>query len=417
MPVNVSLDGLLTGARLATLDGDGYGLVEDGALAWREGRIVFAGPRSELPHGFQAGDTIEAHGALVTPGLVDCHTHLVFAGSRADEFEQRLEGASYEQIARAGGGIASTVRATRAASEEALLAASLPRARALLEDGATTLEIKSGYGLDTDSELKMLRVARRIGAQLGIGVRTSFLGAHALPPEYAGRADDYVDMLCRQMLPAVVEAGLADAVDAYCEGIGFTPQQTRRMFAAARDAGLPVKLHADQLSDLGGAALAAGEFAALSADHIEYTGADGVRAMAAAGTVAVLLPGAFYALRETRLPPIGLLREHGVAMAVATDLNPGTSPLLSLRLAMGMACTLFRMTPLETLRGATVQAARALGLDDRGVLAPGRRADFVVWDAEQPADLSYWIGGRLARGVYVDGERRASVPAQTKSPA
>ena len=407
MSVNAPLEGLLTGARLATLDGDGYGLVEDGALAWRHGRIVFAGPRRDLPAHLASPEPLDAAGALVTPGLVDCHTHLVFAGSRADEFEQRLEGASYEQIARAGGGIASTVRATRAAGEEALLGASLPRARALLEDGATTLEIKSGYGLDTASEMKMLRVARRIGTQLGIGVRTSFLGAHALPPEYAGRADDYVDMLCASMLPAVVEAGLADAVDAYCEGIGFTPQQTRRVFAAARDAGLPVKLHADQLSDLGGAALAAGEFGALSADHIEYTGEDGIRAMAAAGTVAVLLPGAFYALRETRLPPIGLLRDHGVAMAVATDLNPGTSPLLSLRLAMGMACTLFRLTPLEALRGATVHAARALGLDDRGVLAPGRRADFVVWDAGQPADLCYWIGGRLARAVYVGGERRA----------
>ena len=404
-------DGVLTGARLATLQGDGYGLVEDGALAWRDGRIVFAGARTALPAAFHGAPQLDAHGALVTPGLVDCHTHLVFAGSRADEFERRLEGESYEQVARSGGGIAASVRATRAASEDALLAASLPRARALLHDGATTLEIKSGYGLDAASELKMLRVARRIGDVLGVQVRTSFLGAHALPPEFAGRADDYVEHVCAQMLPAVAAAGLADAVDAYCEGIGFSPGQTRRVFAAARALGLPVKLHADQLSDLGGAALAAAEFGALSADHIEYTGADGVRAMAAAGTVAVLLPGAFYALRETRLPPIGLLREHRVPMAVATDLNPGTSPLLSLRMAVGMACTLFRLTPLEALRGATVIAARALGLHDRGVLEPGRRADFVVWDAGEPAELCYWIGGQLAREVRVGGQVCASTAA------
>ena len=395
------VDGLVTNARLAVCAGQD-GVVEDGALAWKDGRIVYAGPRPGMP-ALQAERHTDAGGALLTPGLVDCHTHLVFAGDRAAEFEQRLEGASYEAIARAGGGILSTVRATRAADEETLLKASLPRARQLLAEGATTLEIKSGYGLDTATELRMLRVARRIGEVLDISVRTTFLGAHALPPEYAGRADDYVQLVCGEMLPAVAQAGLADAVDAFCEGIGFTPGQTRRVFTAARQHGLPVKLHADQLSDLGGAALAAAEFKALSADHIEHTSEAGVKAMAAAGTVAVLLPGAFYALRETRLPPLDLLRRHGVPMAVATDLNPGTSPLLSLRMAMGMACTLFRLTPMEALDGATRHAARALGLHDRGELASGKRADFVLWDAERPADLCYWIGGQLARSIHVAG--------------
>ena len=404
--MGMQVDGLVTGARLAG-GADGTPVVEDAALAWSDGHIVFAGPRAGLPSGLEPRQHVAAGGALLTPGLVDCHTHLVFAGHRAGEFAQRLEGASYEAIARAGGGILSTVRATRAAGEDGLLGASLPRARQLLADGVTTLEIKSGYGLETSTELAMLRVARRIGPMLGVAVRTTFLGAHALPPEYAGRADDYVSLVCEEMLPAVAAEGLADAVDAYCEGIGFGPDQVRRVFSAARALGLPVKLHADQLSDLGGAGLAAAEFAALSADHIEYTSDAGVQAMAAAGTVAVLLPGAYYALRETRLPPIDLLRRHGVPMAVATDLNPGTSPLLSLRLAMGMACTLFRLTPLEALRGATVHAARALGLRDRGVLAAGQRADFVLWDAEQPADLCYWIGGRLARAVYAGGVQRA----------
>jgi len=397
------VDGLVTGARLAPCTGQDP-LIDDGVLAWKDGSIVHAGPRKAMP-AFAAREQLDAGGALLTPGLVDCHTHLVFAGDRAGEFEQRLEGASYEAIARAGGGILSTVRATRAAGEDALLAASLPRARQLLADGVTTVEIKSGYGLDTGTELAMLRVARRIGTELGIGVRTTFLGAHALPPEFAGRSDDYVRLVCEEMLPAVAAAGLADAVDAFCEGIGFSPGQTRRVFAAARAHGLPVKLHADQLSDLGGAALAAGEFHALSADHIEHTSEAGVRAMAAAGTAAVLLPGAFYALGETQLPPIALLRRHGVPMAVATDLNPGTSPLLSLRLAMGMACTLFRLTPQEALLGATRHAARALGLADRGELAPGKRADFVIWEAARPADLCYWIGGRLARAVYAGGRR------------
>ncbi len=399
-------DGLLLDCKLATLagDADAYGTIEHAALGWKDGRIVFADAMSALP---APPATLATHvesvaGTWITPGLVDCHTHLVFGGTRAGEFEQRLEGASYEEIARAGGGIASTVAATRALDDDALLAESLPRARALLADGVTTIEIKSGYGLDLDSELKMLRVARRIGEVLGIGVRTTFLGAHAVPPEFRGRQADYVDHLCTTMLPAIGAGGLADAVDAFCEKIAFTPEETRRVFASARDLGLPVKLHADQLSDLGGAALSAA-FGGLSADHIEHTSPDGVRAMAAAGTVAVLLPGAFYALRDTQLPPVAALREHGVPMAVASDLNPGTSPLLSLRLAMNMACTLFRLTPVEALRGTTVNAARALGLADRGILAPGKRADFVVWDIARPADLCYWIGGSLARRVYAGG--------------
>lgn len=395
-------DGLLVDARLATLAGDGHGLIDKGALGWRDGRIVWVGAQDAIPAGISAAETLSAQGTLVTPGLIDCHTHLVFGSDRAREFEQRLHGASYEDIARAGGGITSSVRATRAASEDELLAQSLPRARALLADGVTTLEIKSGYGLDLDHELKMLRVARRIGAVLGIDVATTLLAAHALPPEFAGRADGWIDEICTHILPAAAQAGLADAVDAFCEKIAFTPAQTRRVFERASALGLRVKLHADQLSDLGGAALAA-EFGALSADHLEWTNSDGVRAMAAAGTVAVLLPGAFYALRETRLPPIEAFRAAGVAIAVATDLNPGTSPLLSLRLAMSMACTLFRLTPLEAMLGATVHAARALGLNDRGTLAVGQRADFVLWNVHEPAELCYWIGGPLAREVRVGG--------------
>ncbi len=395
-------DGLILGASLATLDGDGYAAIEDGALGWRDGRIAFVGTRRALPGAPDALaiEVIETDG-WITPGLVDCHTHLVVAGDRAREFEQRLQGASYEEIARAGGGILSTVRAVRAAGEEELLAQSLPRAAALVADGATTLEIKSGYGLDFDNERKMLRVARRVGKALGVEIRTTYLGAHALPPEFAGDADGYVDAVVA-WLPRLHAEGLVDAVDAFCEGIGFSPAQTRRVFEAARALGLPVKLHADQLSDLGGAALAAG-FDALSADHIEHTGEDGVRAMAAHGTVAVLLPGAFHVLRETRLPPLDLLRAHRVPLAVATDCNPGTSPLLSLRQAMQLACTHFRLTPEEALRGATTHAARALGLADRGLLRVGQRADFVHGQADHPAELCYWLGGRLARAVYAGG--------------
>ncbi|UXI67080.1 imidazolonepropionase [Tahibacter amnicola] len=401
-------DHLLIDCHLATLtdNGNAYGAIENGALAWKDGVLTFAGRVQDLPGmPVELADTVESlDDAWVSPGLIDCHTHLVFGGDRAAEFEQRLNGVSYETIARSGGGIVSTVLHTRTASEDALLAQSLPRARALVAEGVSTIEIKSGYGLDLDSESKMLRVARRIGEDLGIGVSTTFLGAHAVPPEFAGRQSDYVDEVCIHMMPAIAANGLADAVDAFCEKIGFTDSETRRVFETARGLGLPVKLHADQLSDLGGVALAS-EFSALSADHLEYTSVQGVRAMAASGMVAVLLPGAFYALRETRLPPIELLREHGVPMAVATDLNPGTSPLLSLRLAMNMACTLFRLTPEEAVRGATVHAARALRLNDRGALATGLRADVAVWGIRHPAELCYWMGGNPCRALYAGGRR------------
>jgi len=398
-------DGLLLDCHLATLSGpEGYGIVEDAALAWRDGRIAWLGPRSQLPGApaSLARDVRECGGDWLTPALVDCHTHLVFGGNRAVEAERRLQGASYEQIAREGGGIVSTVRATRALDDAGLLAESLPRAIALVADGVATLEIKSGYGLDLDSEARMLRVARALGDKLGISVRTSFLGAHALPPEYAGRADEYVDAAC-DWLRELHARGLVDAVDAFCEGIGFSPAQTRRMFETARSLGLPVKLHADQLSDLGGAALVA-EFGGLSADHIEYSSEDAVRAMARAGTVAVLLPGAFHFLRETKLPPLASLREHGVPMAVSTDLNPGTSPLLSLRLAMSLACTHFRLTPEEALRGATVHAARALGLSDRGRLETGLRADLARWRVRHPSELAYWLDGELLSELIVAGK-------------
>jgi imidazolonepropionase len=399
-------DGLLVDCRLATFaDGDvPYGAIEHAALGWKDGAITYAGKMDALPGTPDAlAASVESmHDAWITPGLIDCHTHLVFGGDRAHEFEQRLGGATYEDISRAGGGIMSTVRATRAAGENSLLAQSLPRARALLADGVTTIEIKSGYGLDLANERKMLRVARRIGETLGIGISTTLLAAHALPPEFAGRADEYIDEVCENILPAIAREGLADAVDAFCERIAFTPAQTRRVFARACELSMPVKLHADQLSDLGGAALAA-EFGARSAEHLEHTSDAGVRAMAVAGTVAVLLPGAYYALRETRMPPIDAFRHAGVPIAIASDLNPGTSPLLSLRLATSMACTLFRLTPEEALRGATVNAAQALGLADRGTLEPGKRADFVVWNIERPADLCYWIGGTLARRTHASG--------------
>ena len=398
-------DGLLLGASLATLDGGaGYGAIIDGAIGWRDGVITFIGPRSTLPG---TPDAVAEHiietAGWITPGLIDCHTHTVFAGHRAAEFEQLLQGESYESIANAGGGILSTVQATRAASEDELFSASLLRARALRDGGVTTLEIKSGYGLDYDNERKMLRVARRVGDELGIRVCTTFLGAHALPCEYAGRADAYIDAVC-DWLARLHQEGLVDAVDAFCERIGFSPAQTRRVFEVARSLGLPVKLHADQLSDLGGAALAA-EFGALSADHVEHSSTAGVRAMAANGTVAVLLPGAFHVLRETQLPPLDAFRAHGVPMAVATDCNPGTSPLQSLQLAMSLACTHFRLTPEEALRGATIHAARALGLHDRGVLRVGLRADFVHWNVNHPAELGYWLGGKLAHSVYAGGTR------------
>ena len=412
-------DRLLLNATLATFAGDTpYGLIEQAAIAMHHGRIAWLGRVNDLPAAPSLlADVVESlDGALVTPGLIDCHTHLVFGGDRADEFDLRLNGASYEQIARAGGGILSTVGATRAASEDALYAQALPRAQTLLADGVTTLEIKSGYGLELESERRMLRVARRLGRELGITVRTSFLGLHALPPEYLERRADYVSLVCDEMLPALAAEGLVDAVDAFCEGIGFSREETLRLFERAKQLGLPVKLHAEQLSDQDGAALVA-EYRGLSADHLEHLGESGIKAMAAAGTVAVLLPGAFYALRETQLPPVALLRHHAVPMAIATDCNPGTSPLLSLRLAAGMACTLFRLTPEEALRGITVNAARALGLADRGTLAVGQRADMVVWNARRPAELCYWIGGSLARRIYVGGETVSRRKSSRRSPS
>ena len=399
-------DRLLLNATLATFaDATPCGLIEQAAIAMQHGRIAWLGRMNDLPEApdLLADEVESLDGALVTPGLIDCHTHLVFGGDRADEFDLRLNGASYEEIARAGGGIVSTVNATRAASEETLYAQALPRAQTLLADGVTTLEIKSGYGLELDSERRMLRVARRLGRELGISVRTSFLGLHALPPEYRDRRDDYVSLVCDEMLPTLAGEGLVDAVDAFCENIGFSRAETRRLFERARELGLPVKLHAEQLSDQDGAALVA-EYAGQSADHLEHLSESGAKAMASAGTVAVLLPGAFYALRETTLPPVGLLRAHGVPIAIATDCNPGTSPMVSLRLAANMACTLFRLTPEEALRGITVHAARALGFSDRGTLATGQRADLVIWNARRPAELCYWIGGNLARRIYVAGE-------------
>jgi imidazolonepropionase len=386
---------LWTGCRAATMQAEAavpYGLVEDAAIAVEGDRIAWVGPRRELPRAIEdrCGQRHDCGGALVTPGLVDCHTHLVHGGDRSHEFELRLGGATYEEIARAGGGIASTVKATRAAGEQELAAQSLPRLRALMGEGVTTLEIKSGYGLSLEHEAKMLRVARSLAQVQPVDVRTTFLGAHALPPEYAGRADDYIAEVIR-MLPVLHAQGLVDAVDAFCERIAFSPAQTARVFEAARALRLPVKLHAEQLSDSGGAHLAA-QHGALSCDHLEWLSEEGARAMARSGSVAVLLPGAFYFLRETRVPPVDLLRKHGVPMAVSTDCNPGSSPCTSLLLMLNMACTLFRLTPQEALAGVTRHAARALGLADRGVLAAGLRADFALWDVREPAQLSYAFG-------------------------
>ena len=393
--------------RLATLDGDApWGLVENGALLVEDDQLVWVGPLAELPPVLRTkvGTEHDLDGALVTPGLVDCHTHLVSGGQRAREFEMRLQGATYEQIARAGGGIRSTVAATRAASAEALFTAARKRARTLMAEGVTTLEIKSGYGLSQHDEGRCLGVARRIGTELPVTVRTSFLGAHALPPEFEGRADDYVDAVCAWM-PQLLARGLVDAVDAFCENIAFSPAQIRRVFEAARGLGLPVKLHAEQLSDQGGAALAA-EFNALSCDHLEHLSDAGVQAMATSGTVAVLLPGAYYFLRETKLPPLARLREKKVPIALASDHNPGSSPGLSLQLMLNMACTFFRMTPEEALRGVTVNGALALGLQDRGTLRAGQRADFVVWDLEHPNELAYWFGHNPCRRVVAAGLER-----------
>ena len=391
-------------ARLATLDGDGWGLIDDGALLVEGDRLAWVGPRTALPPALVPPGTLrqDLQGALVTPGLIDAHTHLVYGGQRAREFEMRLQGASYEEIARAGGGIRSTVAATRRADDATLRASALRRARCLRAEGVTTLEIKSGYGLRLEDERRCLAIARQIGEALGLQVRTTYLGAHALPPEFDGRSDAYIDAVCAWM-PTLQAEGLVDAVDAFCENIGFTPAQTRRVFETARRLGLPVKLHAEQLSDQGGAALAAG-YQALSCDHLEHLSEDGIRAMRAAGTVAVLLPGAYYFLRETRLPPIAGLRAHGVPIAVASDHNPGSSPGLSLLLMLSMACTLFRLTPLEAVQGVTVHAARALGLPDRGRLAAGLRADFAVWELAHPHELAYWFGHNPCLRVVAGGK-------------
>jgi imidazolonepropionase len=380
-----------THARLATMTGAGLGIVEEGLVAALDGRILYAGSAADAPH-FAAERTVDCEGRWIMPGLVDCHTHLVHAGSRAHEFELRLQGASYEEIARAGGGIVSTMSATRAASEADLVASALPRLDALIAEGATTVEVKSGYGLTLDDEVKMLRAARRLGEERRVRIVTTFLGAHALPPEYADDADGYVDHLCATMIPAVAAAGLADAVDGFCEGIGFSPAQIGRVFAAANAAGLPVKLHAEQLSNLHGAALAA-EAGALSADHLEYLDDAGIAAMAAAGTVATLLPGAYYFMRETKLPPIAALRAAGVPIAMATDCNPGTSPLTSLLMVMNMGATLFRLTVDECLAAVTRNAARALGLQDSiGTLEAGKACDLAIWNIERPAELVYRMG-------------------------
>ncbi|MDX1297802.1 MAG: imidazolonepropionase [Pseudomonas sp.] len=392
----------------ATMAGGRYSIIENAALVTRAERIEWIGPRAELPVGDYA-ETIDLGGAWLTPGLIDCHTHLVFGGDRSAEFEQRLEGVSYAEIAAAGGGIASTVRATRAASEDELFASAEQRLRSLLRDGVTTLEIKSGYGLDLASERKMLQVARRLGASLPVTVRATCLAAHALPAEYAGRSDDYIDLVCREILPALAAEGLVDAVDAFCEHLAFSPAQVERVFQCARELGLPIKLHAEQLSSLHGSSLAA-RYGALSADHLEFMDEADAKAMAAAGSVAVLLPGAFYFLRETQLPPVQVLREQGVSMAIASDLNPGTSPALSLRLMMNMACTLFRMTPEEALAGVTLNAAKALGLGDtHGSLEAGKVADFVAWDIARPAELAYWLGGELHKRVIRHAEEQANV--------
>ncbi|WP_026137055.1 imidazolonepropionase [Pseudomonas sp. CBZ-4] len=387
---------------VATMAGGKYSIIEDAALVTAGRLIEWIGPLAELPQGDYA-QLHDLQGAWVTPGLIDCHTHTVFGGNRSGEFEQRLEGVSYAEIAAKGGGIASTVRATRAASEDELFDSAHKRLRSLLRDGVTTVEIKSGYGLDLANERKMLRVARRLGEALPVSVRATCLAAHALPPEYKDRADDYIEHICSEMLPALAAEGLVDAVDAFCEYLAFSTEQVERVFKVAQHLGLPVKLHAEQLSSLHGSSLAA-RYHALSADHLEFMTEEDAIAMAASGTVAVLLPGAFYFLRETQLPPMDALRKHGVKIAIASDLNPGTSPALSVRLMLNMACTLFRMTPEEALAGATQHAATALGMGDtHGSLEVGKVADFVAWQIDRPADLAYWLGGELDKRVVRHG--------------
>ncbi len=399
-------DLLLTDARLATMcDGKpDYGIIEDAALAISDGAIAWLGAQCDLPEA-TAAESRSLHRQWVTPALIDCHTHAVFGGDRAAEFEQRQRGVSYEQIAAAGGGILSTVTATREASADSLYASALRRLHALAAEGVATIEIKSGYGLEVDAELKMLAVARGLGERSGLSIRTSLLAAHTVPPEFSGNADGYIDLICDELLPRVVEQNLADAVDAYCEHIAFSAPQIAKLFSRARDFGLPVKLHADQLSDGGGAKLAA-RFDALSADHLEYTSAAGVEALANAGTTAVLLPGAFLTLEETQAPPVTALRAASVPIALATDCNPGTSPLNSLQTAMALGSRLFGLTPEECLAGVTREAARALGLAaDRGTLAPGKRADIAIWDFDHPRELAYWLGRNRLAELLVGGRR------------
>ena len=387
-----------------TLAGGRYGIVRDAALIIDAGRIAWIGTEAQLDRDADFDEVRDLGGRWLTPGLIDCHTHLVFGGDRSNEFEQRLEGVSYSEIAKQGGGIVSSVRATREASFDELLASAEKRAKVLLREGVTTLEVKSGYGLDLESERKMLQVARALGERLPVEVLTTCLAAHALPPEYRERSDEYIDLVCEEILPKLAKEGLVDAVDGFCEGIAFSVEQMRRVFETAKQLGLPLKLHAEQLSHLGGCQLAA-EFGALSADHVEYADKTDARAMAQSSTAAVLLPGAFLTLRETQLPPIAAFREQGVTMALASDLNPGTSPVLSLRLMMNLGCTLFRLTPEETLAGVTINAAKALGIDaTHGSLEVGKWADAVVWDITGPAELSYWLGGQLPVTVFKAGK-------------
>jgi len=397
-------DLLLTNARIATMQESdvAYGVIENGALGVADGKIAWVGPESELPSGINCR-TLSLHNRWLTPALIDCHTHVVFGGNRAEEFEQRLMGVSYEEIARAGGGILSTVDATRSASSNDLANSAVARLNSLAREGVATVEIKSGYGLDVENELKMLRVARSEAGSSGISTSTSLLGAHTVPAEFAGKADQYIEMLCKEALPRAAEEGLVDAVDAYCESIAFSTDQIARLFETAQSLHLPVKLHADQLSDSGGAELAA-SFLALSADHLEYTSKEGVTALAEAGSVAVLLPGAFLTLGQTQLPPVDLFREEEVPIAVATDCNPGTSPVCSLRSAMNLATSLFKLTPEECLAGTTREAARALGLlHDRGTLEKGKRADVAVWNIGHPRELTYWLGLNELSDLFIGG--------------
>ncbi len=406
----VAYDTVWVNARLATMTPGGvpYGAIEDGALAARDGAIAFVGARADLPSG-STSRTIDAGGRWITPGLIDPHTHLIFGGERVADFERRVAGESYVAAAGSGSGIAHTVALTRAADEETLFAAAARRLRTMIANGTTTVEIKSGYGLDVETELRLLRVARRLGRELGITVLATYLGAHVVPSEYSGRRDAYLDLVCDQMLPRVAAEQLADAVDVFCDTIAFSPSETERVLVAAQRLGLAVKLHADQIADTGAAALAA-QHRALSADHLEHTSDEGIAALGRAGTVAILLPGAYYYLRETVKPPVDELRAHGVRIALATDCNPGTSPILTLPTILNMACVLFGLTPEQSLAGATRNAARALALDDRGELRTGARCDLSLWDVDSPAELCYWLGGSRCAGVVIAGEPRAPDP-------